>query len=136
MAHVSKRTVEPRLSVRIKRNLISAAQTKNGLIIECLLTPTETLMLAKRLAILVMLERGESTYRISRALKVSVSSVSRFRRMVDLGLFKPILRSARKRERTVMEILELVLAAGMPSIAGPRHNRRLYRLRRGLPADK
>lgn len=135
MAHVSKNKVRPKISLRIKQNLIIAATHRDGIIIESLLTPTETLMLAKRLAIIVMLERGDSSYRISKSLKVSVSSVARFRHMIRAGLFKPILQSARKNNRPLMEILELILAAGMPSIAGPRHNRRLQRLRKGLPVE-
>ena len=131
MTHVSKTKVKPRVSLRIKRNLITAATERKGIILESLLTPTETLMLAKRLAMIVMIERGESTYRISKLLKVSVSSVGRFKHMIHAGLFKPIIRGARKRNRTLLDILELVLAAGMPSIAGPGHSRRLQRLRKG-----
>lgn len=131
MAHVSKFKVRPKISLRIKQNLILAATRENGLIIESLLTPTETLMLAKRLAMIVMLQRGDSSYRISKSLKVSVSSVGRFQRMIEAGLFKPILRSVRKNKRSFGEILELVLAAGMPSMAGPRHQKRLQKIRNG-----
>ena len=93
-------------------------------------------MLAKRLAIIVMLMQGESTYRVKQSLKVSISSVLRFQRMIDTGLFKPIERELRIKNRSITEILELLLAAGMPSIAGPQHNRRLQRLRKGLPVDE
>lgn len=115
--------------MRIKRNLMIAAVKRDGAIIESLLTPTETLMLAKRLAMIVMLDRGDSTYRVSKSLGVSVSSVCRFQHMLDAGLFKPILRSIRKKHRSTLDILELLLAAGMPSIAGPRHQERLRILR-------
>ena len=136
MTHVSKIRVQPKISRRIKQNLITAALQRKGALLECLLTPTETLMLAKRLAIIVMLMQGESTYRVKQSLKVSISSVLRFQRMIDTGLFKSIERELRIKNRSVSEIIELLLAAGMPSIAGPRHNRRLQRLRKGLPVDE
>lgn len=131
MTHVSKLKMDSKISLRIKKNLIASSALQRGLVLESLLTSTETLMLAKRLALIIMLQRGDSTYRISKVLKVSISSVLRFQRMLDSGLFKPVLREIRKRNRSLLNIVELILAAGMPSAAGPRANKRLRRLRRG-----
>ena len=123
--------MKPRLSVRIKKNLILVSSVRKGIVLESLLTRTETIMLAKRLAVIVMLNRGDSGYIISKTLKMSPSSVARFRKMLNAGLFKPIIRELRKQNRSFLDMLELILSAGLPSIAGPRHSRRLARLRRG-----
>jgi hypothetical protein len=76
-----------------------------------------------------MLDRGDSSYRISQILEVSASSVMRFQAMMDAGLFKPIVRNRKRSTRAFMETLELILAAGMPAIGGPRAQRRLQKLR-------
>ncbi|MEK7600936.1 MAG: Trp family transcriptional regulator [Patescibacteria group bacterium] len=123
--------MKPALSIRIKKNLMSASTRNRGVMLECLLTPTETTMLAKRLAMIVMLERGDSSYHISRSLRVSDSSVQRFRRMLDAGLFKPVVRELRKKNRSLLDVLELILSAGLPSIGGPRSQRRLQKMRDG-----
>ncbi len=131
MAHVSSKKLRAKTSIKIKRNLVLAVGQDEGRIIECLLTPTETTMLAKRLAMIVLLERGDSAYRIGKLLNVSVSTAERFHKMHGSGVFKPVSRILRKRKRTFLDLLELVLSAGLPAIAGPNHDRRLQRLRRG-----
>ncbi len=98
--------------------------------LEALLSATERVMLTKRLAIIVMLEREYSYYRISKTLKVSVSTVMRVEALRTRGVYRPI-QSAMHRSvhKSLLDEIEILLAAGMPSIAGPRHQRRLDRLR-------
>lgn len=132
MTHISKRKIASSISVRIKRNFIVAATQGRGLMLECLLTPTETLMLAKRLAMIVMLQRGDSTYRIATTLGVSVSTVLRFEQMLEARVFRPVQQEIRKRNRPLLDVLELLLSAGLPSPAGLRTSKRLRRMRRGV----
>ena len=56
-------------------------------VLHALLTKTEKVMLAKRLAIIYMLENGESWYRIQHTLKVSPSTVERLSHACDLGIY-------------------------------------------------
>ena len=50
-----------------------------------LLTPTERMMLAKRLAIILMLEKGFTFAQICSTLKVSESTISAMRERMDRG---------------------------------------------------
>ena len=131
MTHVSKQKMRPGTSVQIKKNFFSVVMApRNRRILESLLTPTETLMLAKRLGILVMLEQSHSSYRIEKTLKVSISTVVRLDRARQAGVFNPIRKAFGQQDTlSFSEHLELILAAGMPSIAGPRHQKRLNELR-------
>lgn len=132
MSHVSKKFLKPKVSVQVKKNFFEVIMSpRNRRVLESLLTPTETLMLAKRLGVLVMLEQGHTTYRIEKTLKVSISTVVRLDRARQAGVFRPIQKTfGQKDTLTFSEHLELVLAAGMRSIAGPQHQRRLNELRR------
>lgn len=132
MTHISKQKMQPRTSVRIKKNFFEAVMLpRNRRVLECLLTPTETLMLAKRLGVLIMLEQGHTSYKIEKTLKVSISTVLRLDHARQAGVFKPIQRAlGHKDALTFSEHLELLLAAGMPSIAGPQHQKHLNELRR------
>ena len=132
MTHVSKRELKAKTSLRVKKNFFEAIfAMRNRRVLEVLLTRTETLMLAKRLAILIMLERTHSYYRIQKTLNVSVSTIMRLDKARRARVFLPIQRAiSRGDDLSLPERLELILAAGMPSIAGPRHQKRLNELRR------
>lgn len=128
--------MKPAISKCIAHNLTNAFfETKRGKrFFEELLSPPEKIQLAKRLAIIVMLERGNSSYEISQALKVSVATVLTQRRLMLSGRYDELrsaMASGRTSKRTLPDIIELLLAAGMPSIAGPRHQKRLQKLRSG-----
>ena len=116
--------------------LLSSGSNRGRVLIETLLTPTERIMIAKRLAIIVMLENDHTYYRISKTLKVSTSTLKRLHKNLAAGWYRPIQNMIRKRNSlSFLELLEVLLAAGMPSIAGPRYQKRLDELRRksGLP---
>ena len=53
-----------------------------------LLTKTERMMIAKRLGMILLINKGMSTYDISRILKVSPSTVARFEVAVDNNLYR------------------------------------------------
>ncbi len=132
MSHISKRPMKTKTSLYIKKKFFDAVMmSRHRRLLESLLTPTETLMLAKRLGVLVMLEQGHSSYKIEKTLKVSSSTVLRLDRARAAGVFKPIQHALGKKDAlSFSEHLELILAAGMPSIAGPQHQRRLNELRK------
>lgn len=53
-----------------------------------LLTKTERMMMAKRLGIILLLKKGMSTYDISRILKVSPSTVTRFEFAIENNVYR------------------------------------------------
>ena len=80
MPHVSKNKIDVKTMTKIKKDLISVIIKPHSkkTIVEELFTETEYIMLAKRLAIILLITKGVSKYRISKNLKVSISTVLRF----------------------------------------------------------
>lgn len=134
MTHVSKRKLHPNHERDIvgafMHALFSTDVTRGKARVHAILTQTERVMLAKRLAIITMLNKKHSYYRICETLNVSVSTVRRLDTQLRAGDFDPLCRIFNRR-LSFLDYLELFLAAGSPSIAGARHQRRLDALRSG-----
>ena len=77
-----------------------------------LLTPTEKIMLAKRIAIVLMLSEGYSFKGIEKSLKVTPQTVMRFWKMRKAGKFFYLTR--REKESDFWKDLEKFLQAGLP----------------------
>ena len=92
MPHVSKQKLEEKTLGEIETLLISlVADTSirtHRLILREILTDTERLMIGKRLAMLMLIEKGISTFHISNLIKVSPSTVARFETKVEHGSYK------------------------------------------------
>lgn len=134
MVNVSKNPLDPRIERRIRANLMTALfsspNTKQSKMLGALLTQSERIMLAKRLAVIIMLDKDSSYYHISKTLKVSISTVMHTEHLLQKGVYAPIVGKVRSASsRTLLESLELLLSAGMPSIAGPKHQKRLNALK-------
>ncbi len=134
MAHVSKIPMNDSDRRRIAGNLMKTLFSDSGrgkTILPTLLTKTERVMLAKRLAVIIMIEKDYSSYEIWKKLKISTSTIKRYELAMDAGLYDPILRAVRmtKKGLSFLELIELIAAAGLPSIAGPRGQKRLKALR-------
>ncbi len=81
MSKISQNKLDPKINVAILEQLTaSIANLKKDSevagLIDSLFTKTERLMLAKRLAIAMLLERGVTYPKISKALKVSSVTIS------------------------------------------------------------
>jgi Trp operon repressor len=85
MPHVSTKKLSVKIISELEKNLdiilvaMSGNQRKN--IFRELLTKTERLMIAKRIAITLLVDRGLSAYKISEYLAISPSTGERFQRM-------------------------------------------------------
>src|SRR3989344_1715740 len=101
MPHISKQRIQIDVYRQIQKQLIrvlsdlSRDESKNVFVSE-LLTYTERIMLAKRLAVLLMLKRGNTMYEIAQKLKVSSSTVARLENAMDRGKFKSLLSQVKK----------------------------------------
>lgn len=127
MVYVSKKKVDPKIESVLADQLLSffaAAKTKReaATLVGELFTESERVMFAKRLAVVVMLERGYSFQAIERALKVTPQTVSRLWQQRKDGAFIKICRYARartthfkKRGDRFLEALEEWL-----TLSGPR----------------
>lgn len=84
MTHVSRNKLEPKEEDELKEvlNLVLASISKRDEMlkfINSLLTDTEKLMLAKRLAMIVLIKEGKSDSDISNALHVTRITVTKFK---------------------------------------------------------
>ncbi len=137
MVYISKKKLDPKIESVLSDQLLSfiaAAHTKReaAILATELLTDSERVMLAKRLAIVVMLERGYSFQEIERSLKVTAQTISRLWRQRKEDKFQKICRYARnytshfKRGDRFIQVLEDWLSVSGPSRALRRElNKRL-----------
>lgn len=121
MPHVSRKKLKKKIFIKIGEqlsNTIAKANSARELkwIFKELITPTERVMLAKRLAIILMLERGYSLDIIQKTLKVTPQTIVRFWKMTKYSLHKPIIKeiSSNKAKRDFWQELEKLILLGMP----------------------
>lgn len=92
MPHISKKKLNQDTIKKLEKYIISIIKdtgTKTRVnIFNELLTKTEKVMLAKRIAILFLLRKGLSSYKISELLGVSSSTVDRFENSMDFNKYK------------------------------------------------
>ena len=135
MPHLSQKSVEARWLGKINElflAIVSDSKTSHvrKRIIAELLTDTEQLMLAKRIALIAMINAEFSSYTISKRLKVSTATVKRFRKLLDGSAFRYIqTQLARVCELAVFwETLEQVSRGGLRPRVG--RSRRLSLLQK------
>lgn len=139
MPHVSRQKIKKEVATVLNDQLLtflSAAQTKGEarVLAEELLTDTERLMLGKRLAIIVMLERDYSFTQIEELLAVTPQTIGRMYKELMAGKHVKLARYARDhtkhfKKNSFWSNFERILQAGMPPRAGKG---RWKNLRKGL----
>ena len=130
MAHVSKKKIKKKVADELADQFLeflSAAPTKQAarILAAELLSQTERVMLAKRLAVVVLLTRGYSFTQIESALGVTRQTVVRIWRDTKEGAYTHIVRYARRHSRHFKQEVPLdafirILHLGMPPKAGKR----------------
>lgn len=87
-----------------------------------LLTPTERIMLAKRLAAILMIKKGYRFTAVERALKLSPSSVIRFWKLTKERPLTFIFKEMRRKEasRKFWEELDSLIRLGLPPLGRGR----------------
>lgn len=136
MPHVSRKKLDEKTFEKIFRKLIAVlerAQNQKKLtpLLGELFTETEKTMLAKRLAVVLMLSGDTPQHRISEALFVSPSTVTRLSFDIEIGKYD-LIRSISKKDRVDLEkVIWLLLTAG--GIMPPRVGRKYWR-KKGLKA--
>ena len=113
MPHVSKRLLEQKKFLGIHKELfkVITALSRSGetsVILDTLLTKTEKLMLAKRLAIILMVDRKESIYAIEQTLKVSPSTVARILLQYENGMYTKLLKEISKQSSFWLQLEKIL----------------------------
>src|SRR3989344_1854775 len=119
MPHISNKNLKKEILEKLLNRfakIIDASvrnHTTETLIFE-LFTETERIMLAKRLAVIMMRNKGLSYYSISESLQISPSTAARISLGVEIGKYDKLIRIINKEDRSITYLLEKILLAGMP----------------------
>ena len=121
MPHVSKKKLKKKVFIKIGEqlsNTIIHANSPRELrwIFKELITPTERVMLAKRLAIILMIDKGYSFNTIQRTLKVTPQTLVRFWKITKQNSHKLVIKeiSSGKTKSGFWQELEELILLGMP----------------------
>jgi|SRR3989344_1603159 len=117
MPHVSKRKLDPDTFDKIFRKLIrvlECAQNKQKFtpVLSEILTETEKIMLAKRLAVVLLLFGNIPQHRIAEILLVSPTTVSKVSFQVEIGKYDSIKNISIKERIDLEKVVWLLLTAG------------------------
>ncbi|PIQ66281.1 MAG: hypothetical protein COV96_02600 [Candidatus Zambryskibacteria bacterium CG11_big_fil_rev_8_21_14_0_20_42_18] len=121
MPHISSRKLDKVVSKKLWSQLLktfkdAGKRSATNAIVSELLTYTEKIMLAKRLAIILLLDRGIPQHVISKELNVSISTVTRMSLNVEIGKYNEILKISGK--KGILDVLEKIILMGMPPRVG------------------
>ncbi len=120
MPHVSRRRVKRKVFVKLNEGLIDTladlhSRAEFSRLTKDLLTPTERIMLSKRIAIILMLKRGYSFRTIVKTLQVTQQTVVRFWKMLKHGKFSYLKPNKKNSgEKNFLEVLEKIFQANLP----------------------
>ncbi|MEX2014300.1 MAG: Trp family transcriptional regulator [Parcubacteria group bacterium] len=121
MPHISAKKLDKNISNKLWNQLLQTfkdARTRNATrtIMGELFTPTERIMFAKRLMIIILLDKGVPQHIIAKELHVSPSTINRLSMSIDRGKYREILRISGK--SGILDILEKIILMGMPPRVG------------------
>ncbi len=113
MPHVSKRLLQKEQYLEIHKQFYKIIKELSisgnaKLVFDELFTKTEKLMLAKRLAIILLLDQGESIYAIENALKVSPSTVARISLAYEEEKFANLIKEIKKQNSFVSQMEKII----------------------------
>ncbi|MBL7045449.1 MAG: hypothetical protein ISR99_00200 [Parcubacteria group bacterium] len=127
MTNISKKllpkSVEDRIEKKFVKSIISLKTFPSGeKFLSEFLSPTEQVMLSKRLMIIFLLSQNISQYKIKNLLKVSSSTVRQIAIRSEQGLYKDVSKfcKSRSNRKQLLFDLEIIVRAGMPEIGKGR----------------
>jgi Trp operon repressor len=130
MPHVSPRKVDKKLIKKITARLVDVLtnekNTDKRYILKEILTRTEKIMLAKRLAIVLMLSSDIPAHLISETLKVSPTTITKISLKLELGKYENTIKASKEEKIDLEKIFYLLITAGgiMPPKLGKRYWRK------------
>ena len=84
-------------------------------------------MLAKRFAVIYLLSKDIPSSYISEALGMSPATISRMSVKYEIGKYSSLLKATEDENKDIWRILEKILRAGLPPIAGRGRWKFLYK---------
>ncbi len=127
MTRVSRKKLKKEMKAKIDKQFIKTVSSFRGnrgsvFLLEELLSSSEHTMLTKRLAAVLMLSRGVSSYRVHKILNMSEQTTARIKKDVILNRY-PYVRKAvrRKKDRELFWAdMEALIRFGMPEMGKNR----------------
>ena len=121
VTHVSKEPLPAKRQEQLFREfsqLFASTQGRDAAkLFDALFTESEKVMFIKRIAIVLMLARGASTYVIARSLKVSDSTVRDIKKQAKAGKYDPIIATIKTDSfdaEALWKTVESLLRLGFP----------------------
>ncbi len=104
MPHISAKKIKANVLEDLEKNIDifltdTSIKQRHGVFKE-IITETERIMLAKRIAMVFLLEKGFSTYETSKRLSISPSTAERFQLTISRGKYKQTLSMLKKFKNT------------------------------------
>ena len=128
MTHISSKKLDSKFLEKLFGELIvilGQAHSKDSLskIAEELFTPTEKIMFAKRLAIILMLASSTPQHKITETLKVSPTTVAKMSFRIEVGKYESVLRISRKNKINIEKLIWGIMTVGgiMPARIGRKY---------------
>ena len=106
----------------------SAKRSWAKLFLNDFLTKTEKIMLAKRFAVIYLLSKEVPVSYIAESLCMSPATISRMSLKFEIGKYSSLLRTVKGEDKKIWDILEKILRAGLPPVAGRGRWKFLYNL--------
>ena len=105
----------------------SARKSRSKYFLQDFLTKTEKIMLAKRFAVIYLLDKGVPQSYICESLSMSPSTIQRMSLKYETGQYVGLLKSIKRRgDKEIWNILEKILRGGLPPRAGRGRWKFLY----------
>ena len=130
MPHISSKKLNSQLLKKLFGKLLTVlrqAQNKKylSLVVNELFTSTEKIMLAKRLAIILMLANSTPQHKIVDILKVSPTTVAKTSLGIEIGKYEAILKISKQEKLDMEKLVWNILTVG--GIMPPKVGRKYWR---------
>lgn len=136
MVNVSKRKLKGKDKEKLRHQFVDLLSNVNHRSAQTLVTElfseSEQTMFLKRLAIIILVDKNLSKYRIAQMLLVSESTVREIAHKHQVGQYDKLLLLTRSKKfdtEAFWETMEILLRAGMPPMGKDRWKNTLKRLR-------
>lgn len=121
MTNISKRKLNQEHQEQLFQQLVKLTQQAGarsaGPFLSALFTESEQTMFIKRTAAILLLANGQSSYRVSKTLFMSESTINKIRLRYEVGEYTSIIKLAQSKEfdsQKFWNTLEILLRAGLP----------------------
>lgn len=131
MPHLSAKKLKKDLRQKLYQEFNEALEksvrkSSSKFFLQGFLTKTEKIMLSKRFAVICMLDKEVPVSYISESLMMSPATVRRMSLRHETGQYEMLLKTVRRQNKEIWNILEKILRAGLPPIAGRGRWKFLY----------